>query len=120
VHTDKAPGSEEPPRFLDPSARKVEERRNGYGPEAPAPPPRFGTDDRGSAPGAAAPGDESAEPGASATEGLSDAELYGQAVDLAEKVGRVSVSLLQRKLGIGARRAQELMDRLVKDGLADA
>jgi S-DNA-T family DNA segregation ATPase FtsK/SpoIIIE len=49
----------------------------------------------------------------------SDDELVERAQDLAETIGRVSVSLLQRRLGIGKARAAKLLDRLEKEGYAE-
>ncbi len=49
-----------------------------------------------------------------------DAEerLYHKAVELADEVGPVNASLLQRRLRIGYRRARQLLDRLKEEGLA--
>jgi S-DNA-T family DNA segregation ATPase FtsK/SpoIIIE len=49
-----------------------------------------------------------------------DEDIYERGVELAEKVGRVSTSLLQRRLGIGRDRAQRLLDRLIDEGVAEA
>ncbi|HYY88072.1 MAG TPA: DNA translocase FtsK 4TM domain-containing protein [Chloroflexota bacterium] len=48
-----------------------------------------------------------------------DDDVYDKACDLAETVGRLSASLLQRRLGIGHARAQRLLDRLIEEGLAE-
>ncbi len=48
-----------------------------------------------------------------------DDDVYDRAVELAETVGRLSASLLQRRLGIGHQRAQRLVDRLVEEGVAE-
>lgn len=48
-----------------------------------------------------------------------DDDLYDRATELAETVGRISASLLQRKLGIGFMRAQRIRDRLIADGLGN-
>ncbi len=51
--------------------------------------------------------------------GDEDDDVYERAVELAETVGRLSASLLQRRLGIGHVRAQRLLDRLVDEGIAE-
>jgi DNA segregation ATPase FtsK/SpoIIIE-like protein len=48
-----------------------------------------------------------------------DEEIYDKAVELAETVGRLSASLLQRRLGLGHARAQRLLDRLIEEGIAE-
>jgi S-DNA-T family DNA segregation ATPase FtsK/SpoIIIE len=48
-----------------------------------------------------------------------DEEVYDKAVELAETVGRLSASLLQRRLGLGRDRAQRLLDRLIEEGIAE-
>ncbi|MBI2755296.1 MAG: DNA translocase FtsK [Chloroflexi bacterium] len=48
-----------------------------------------------------------------------DGDLYERAEELAETVGRLSVSLLQRRLGIGKPKAQRLLDRLIDEGVAE-
>ena len=48
-----------------------------------------------------------------------DDELVERAHELADTVGRVSVSLLQRRLGIGKARAAKLVDRLEREGYAE-
>jgi S-DNA-T family DNA segregation ATPase FtsK/SpoIIIE len=48
-----------------------------------------------------------------------DEDVYERACELAETVGRVSVSLLSRRLGIGHDRAERLLARLVDEGVAD-
>ncbi len=48
-----------------------------------------------------------------------DEETYDKAVELAETVGRLSASLLQRRLGLGHARAQRLLDRLIEEGIAE-
>lgn len=50
-----------------------------------------------------------AEPGAD--------DLYDRAVELAQRTGRISVSLLQRRLGIGYPRAARLVDLLEERGI---
>jgi len=47
-------------------------------------------------------------------------EVYEQGAELAERVGRVSVVLLQRRLGIEAEAARRLRARLIADGVAEA
>ncbi len=48
-----------------------------------------------------------------------DDDVYDRAVELAETVGRLSASLLQRRLGLGHARAQRLLDRLIEEGIAE-
>jgi S-DNA-T family DNA segregation ATPase FtsK/SpoIIIE len=48
-----------------------------------------------------------------------DDDIYDQAVELAETVGKLSVSLLQRRLGIGQARAKKLLDQLIEEGIAE-
>jgi S-DNA-T family DNA segregation ATPase FtsK/SpoIIIE len=48
-----------------------------------------------------------------------DDDVYDRAVELAETGSRLSVSLLQRRLGIGQARAQRLFERLADDGYAE-
>lgn len=48
---------------------------------------------------------------------MGDDELYADALKTAQKLGRVSTSLLQRKLGIGYARACRLMDRLEENNI---
>jgi S-DNA-T family DNA segregation ATPase FtsK/SpoIIIE len=44
-------------------------------------------------------------------------DLYERAVELAQRTGRISVSLLQRRLGIGYPRAARLVDQLEERGI---
>ncbi|MCL4534260.1 MAG: DNA translocase FtsK [Bacteroidetes bacterium] len=44
-------------------------------------------------------------------------EMYAEAIALARKHRTISVSLLQRRLGVGYARAARLMDRLEEDGI---
>jgi S-DNA-T family DNA segregation ATPase FtsK/SpoIIIE len=48
-----------------------------------------------------------------------DDDVYDKACELAETVGKLSASLLQRRLGIGHARAQRLLDRLIEEGVAE-
>jgi DNA segregation ATPase FtsK/SpoIIIE, S-DNA-T family len=48
-----------------------------------------------------------------------DDDVYDRAVELAEAGSRLSVSLLQRRLGIGQARAQRLHERLADEGYAE-
>ena len=48
-----------------------------------------------------------------------DDDVYERACELAETVGRLSASLLARRLGIGHARAQRLLTRLVEEGVAE-
>lgn len=47
-------------------------------------------------------------------------DLFDRAVEVAERTGRISVSLLQRRLGIGYPRAARLMDLLEERGVVGA
>jgi S-DNA-T family DNA segregation ATPase FtsK/SpoIIIE len=44
-------------------------------------------------------------------------DLYTRAVELATEAGRISVSLMQRKLGVGYPRAARLLDQLKDRGI---
>jgi S-DNA-T family DNA segregation ATPase FtsK/SpoIIIE len=44
-------------------------------------------------------------------------ELYEQAVELVQRLGKASISLLQRRLRIGYTRAARLIDRMELDGI---
>jgi S-DNA-T family DNA segregation ATPase FtsK/SpoIIIE len=44
-------------------------------------------------------------------------EMYDRAASLAQETGRISVSFLQRRLGIGYPRAARLFDQLVEHGV---
>ncbi len=46
-----------------------------------------------------------------------DDELYGEAVELVQRLGKASVSLLQRRLRIGYTRAARLIDLMEEDGI---
>jgi DNA segregation ATPase FtsK/SpoIIIE, S-DNA-T family len=48
-----------------------------------------------------------------------DEDVYEKACELAETVGRLSASLLARRLGIGQARAQRLLTRLIEEGVAE-
>lgn len=50
-------------------------------------------------------------------DGSGDDDLYERAVDLAQQTRRISVSLLQRRLGIGYPRAARLVDLLEERGI---
>lgn len=81
--------------------------------------------DRRPAPGARAAtpdGEDSGPPGEhdDASDEAADDEVYDQGAELAERVGRVSVVLLQRRLGIEAEAARRLRARLIADGVAEA
>ncbi|HEX8202086.1 MAG TPA: DNA translocase FtsK, partial [Isosphaeraceae bacterium] len=47
-------------------------------------------------------------------------ELYGAAIEIIIREGRVSTSLLQRALGIGYDRAVRLIDSMAEDGIVGA
>ncbi|MBI5961825.1 MAG: hypothetical protein HY866_24015 [Chloroflexi bacterium] len=57
--------------------------------------------------------------GAGATDGESkgDDELYSEAVDLVQRLGKASISLLQRRLRIGYTRSARLIDMMEAQGL---
>jgi S-DNA-T family DNA segregation ATPase FtsK/SpoIIIE len=44
-------------------------------------------------------------------------ELYDQSVELVQRLGKASISLLQRRLRIGYTRAARLIDRMETDGI---
>lgn len=48
---------------------------------------------------------------------LIDDELYGKAVELVRRLGKASISLLQRRLGIGYTRASRLIDIMENRGI---
>jgi S-DNA-T family DNA segregation ATPase FtsK/SpoIIIE len=59
------------------------------------------------------------EMGGGATDGESkgDDELYSEAVDLVQRLGKASISLLQRRLRIGYTRSARLIDMMEADGI---
>jgi S-DNA-T family DNA segregation ATPase FtsK/SpoIIIE len=58
-----------------------------------------------------------AETGGDGNDLSSEDELYEQAVELVQRLGKASISLLQRRLRIGYTRAARLIDRMEADGI---
>ncbi len=59
-----------------------------------------------------------AEPGDDDDDNMTgEDELYEQAVELVQRLGKASISLLQRRLRIGYTRAARLIDRMETDGI---
>jgi S-DNA-T family DNA segregation ATPase FtsK/SpoIIIE len=44
-------------------------------------------------------------------------EIYDQALDVVGRLERVSISLLQRKMGVGYNRAADLIERMEREGV---
>jgi hypothetical protein len=53
-------------------------------------------------------------------ESISDDELYEKALEIVFEVGKVSTSLLQRKLSIGYGRAARIVDKMEEEGVVSA